>query len=64
MLLMDLIYFNVVFDNTYKSYVIEPLGPQIVIINPGNHNALYQAGALPAGNYNIVVTPDIDSCYT
>ena len=54
---------NSPFDNTYSAYTIDPIGINTATISPGNHNFLLNTGGLPAGNYNIVVTPDIDTSY-
>ena len=49
-------------NNNFNAYTIDPVGPQNVAIGPGNHNFLL-AGFLPAGSYNIVVTPSITDAF-
>ena len=49
-------------NNSFNAYTVNPLGPQNIAISDapsGNNNFLLNGGPLPAGNYNIVVTPNI-----
>lgn len=54
---------NSPFDNTYSAYTIDPIGINTATISPGNHNFLLNTGGLPAGNYDIVVTPNIQDAF-
>ena len=47
-------------NNQFEAYTVNPLGPQnIAISDVGNNNFLQSGGSLPAGNYNIVVSPNM-----
>ncbi len=53
-------------NNQFNAYTVSPLGPQNIAISDspfGNNNFLQAGGTLFAGNYNIVITPDIDTSY-
>jgi gliding motility-associated-like protein len=53
-------------NNSFSAYTINPLGPQNISISDapfGNNNFLQAGGLLPSGNYDIVVTPNIQDAF-
>jgi hypothetical protein len=52
-------------NNNFTAYTVNPLGPQqITISDAGNNNFLQSGGLLSAGNYSIVVTPNMGQLFT
>ncbi|MBT3611824.1 MAG: T9SS type B sorting domain-containing protein [Flavobacteriales bacterium] len=53
-------------NNNFNAYTVNPLGPQNIAISDvatGNNNFLLNGGPLSVGNYNIVVTPNIQDAF-
>ena len=50
-------------NNQFKGYTIDPLGPQDQSIQLGANNFLTGAGSFPAGNHDIVITPNFADAF-